>query len=64
MDIEELEQERETIKAQRQAYIDEANRQIGAFDGALAMLDKWIARSKGTADVPHVVENKADAPES
>ena len=38
-----LEEKRARIVAQRAAYVEDANRQIAAFDGALALLAELLA---------------------
>lgn len=42
MTIEQLREKRDQTAADRLAFVDQANRQIAAFDGALAMLDQLI----------------------
>ena len=38
-----LEEKRAALVAQRAAYVEDANRQIAAFDGALALLAELLA---------------------
>ncbi len=50
MDIETLKHKQAEIRAQRVQFIAEAERQVAAFDGALALLETLIAEAAGEAE--------------
>lgn len=55
MDVETLKQKQAEIRAQRVQFIAEAERQVAAFDGALALLEALIAEAAGDAETGGVV---------
>jgi len=50
MPLEQLQERKTKLEAQRAQYIEDANRQIAAFDGALSLLDEMITEMETAAD--------------
>ena len=50
MTLEQLQERKTKLEAQRAQYIEDANRQIAAFDGAIALALELIAELEATAD--------------
>jgi hypothetical protein len=50
MPLEQLQERKTKLEAQRVQYIEDAKRQIAAFDGALSLLAEMITEMETAAD--------------
>ncbi len=50
MNVEQLQERKTRLEAQRAQFIEDANRQIAALDGALALVSELIAELEAAAE--------------